>query len=116
MSRRTERIAGELMAEIARILREEVSDPRIGLVTLTRVDVAPDLTHAVVYWSSLATPEQLATTAQGLDSAAPFVRRALARELPLKRTPELHFRRDPSLELAQRTAGLLGEIDESKRP
>ena len=51
MSRRTERIAEQLRAEISQLLRREVSDPRIGLVTLTRVDVAPDLSNAVVYYS-----------------------------------------------------------------
>ncbi len=115
MSRRTERIAAQLLAEIARVLRQEVSDPRIGFVTLTRVDVAPDLSHAAVYWSSVEPAERGEEIAEGLASAAPFVRRALARELPLRRTPELRFRHDPSLELADRTRRLLGEIDGSKR-
>ena len=115
MSRRTERIAAQLLAEIARVLREEVSDPRIGLVTLTRVDVSPDLSHAAVYWSSVGRPESVEEIGEGLASAAAYVRRALARELPLRRTPELRFRRDPSLELAERTQRLLGEIDGSKR-
>jgi hypothetical protein len=53
VTRRTERIAGELLSELARLLREEVSDPRVGVVTLTRIDVAPDLTHALVFWSAL---------------------------------------------------------------
>jgi ribosome-binding factor A len=53
VTRRTERIAGELLAELARLLREEVTDPRVGLVTLTRIDVAPDLTQALVLWSAL---------------------------------------------------------------
>jgi ribosome-binding factor A len=102
VSRRTDRIAGELLAEIARLLREETTDPRVGLVTLTRADVAPDLSHAVVYWSvlDLRAAEHLETierTADGLDSAAPFLRRRLARALSLKRTPELRFRYDPSL-------------------
>ncbi|MGH7338066.1 MAG: ribosome-binding factor A, partial [Myxococcota bacterium] len=52
MTRRTERVAGELLAELARLLREEVTDPRVGLVTLTRIDVAPDLSHALVFWSA----------------------------------------------------------------
>ena len=53
MSRRTERIAEQLRAEIARILRDEATDPRTRLVTLTRVDVAPDLTNALIFWSAL---------------------------------------------------------------
>ncbi len=53
MSRRTERIAAQLREEIARVLLEEVTDPRTRLVTLTRVDVAPDLSNALISWSAL---------------------------------------------------------------
>ena len=53
MTRRTERIGEQIRGELARLLREEVTDPRVGLVTLTRIDVAPDLSHAKVFWSAL---------------------------------------------------------------
>ena len=77
MTRRTSRVASELQALIARLLREEVADPRIGMVTLTRVDVAPDLSHAIVFWSSLGPHGEEATQAcqDGLESAAGFLRR-----------------------------------------
>ena len=52
MSRRTERIADQLRSEIARVLREEATDPRTRLVTLTRVDVSPDLGNALVFWTA----------------------------------------------------------------
>lgn len=113
MTRRTERVASELQALLARLLREDVADPRIGLVTLTRVDVAPDLTNAIVFWSALDTPQGDALEAcqAGLESAAPFLRRRAARELSLKRMPEIRFRYDPSLALGQRTLGLLRELE-----
>ena len=111
MSRRTERIAEELKSEIARVLREEVSDPRIQMVTLTRVDVAPDLTSAFVFWSTLE-PESVDRIQDGLTSAAPFVRWRLARDLPLKRMPELRFRHDPSLDMGDRTLALLRNLDD----
>ncbi len=57
MSRRTERIAEQLRKELARVLREDVTDPRVRLVTLTRVDVSPDLAQALVFWSSIAVKE-----------------------------------------------------------
>ncbi len=112
MSRRTERIAGQLQAEIARVLREDATDPRIRLVTVTRVDVAPDLSHALVFWSALVgeDPEELERVADGLDSAASFVRGRLARTLPLKRMPALQFRFDPSLSEGSRTLELLKTI------
>ena len=112
MSRRTERIASELLAEVARLLREEVTDPRVGVVTLTRIDVAPDLTHALVFWSALDVgSDRIAEHQAGLDSAAPFVRRRIASELPLKRSPELRFRYDPSLVLGTRTLSVLRELE-----
>ena len=112
MSRRTERIAGQLMQELARLLREEVTDPRIELVTLTRIDVSPDLRNALVFYSTFSADgdEHVETLQQGLDSAASFLRRRAARVLPMKRMPELRFRYDPSLSLGTWTLGLLREI------
>ncbi len=113
MSRRTLRVGEQLRAEIARILREEVTDPRIRLVTLTRVDVAPDFSHAVVFWSALQAEEEDATDeiAEGLESAAPFVRRQLSRLLRLRKTPALRFRHDPSLALGTETLSLLKSLE-----
>lgn len=99
MSRRTERIAEQLRSEIARVLSVEATDPRIRLVTLTRVDVAPDLSRAVVFWSAIETDGagSVEHVGAGLRSAASFVRSRLSQVLPLRRIPELHFRYDPSL-------------------
>jgi ribosome-binding factor A len=115
-SRRLERVADQLREEIARVLRTEVSDPRVGLVTILRVDVSPDMRNALVFWSRIETPgaAPLEDVAEGLDSSAPFVRRRLAHDLPLKRMPELRFRHDPGIELGDRTLSLLRELrDES---
>ncbi len=113
MSRRTERIGEDLRGEIARVLHEDVSDPRIEMVSLTRVDVAPDLSHALVFWSSLQS-ESIDRIQEGLESAAAFVRRRLARQLPLKRTPELRFRHDPSLHLGDQTLSLIRDLDDGE--
>lgn len=113
MSRRTSRIAAELLDVVARTLREEITDPRVRLITLTRVDVAPDLSHALVFWSALDVddaPDRIDERQAGLDSAAPLLRRRAARELPLKRMPELRFRYDPSLLLGSRTLSVLREV------
>jgi ribosome-binding factor A len=111
VTRRTERIAGELLSELARLLREEVSDPRVGVVTLTRIDVAPDLTHALVFWSALdVAGDRVAEHQAGLDSAAPFLRRRIASALPWKRSPELRFRYDPSLALGSRTLSVIASF------
>lgn len=112
MSRRTQRIGEQLKGEIARVLREEATDPRIRMVTLTRVDCAPDLSNAVVHWSSLAADDERGAEEieAGLESAAPFIRRHLARVLPLRRTPRLLFRHDASLAKGSEVLALLREI------
>ncbi len=114
MSRRTERIGAQLMEEVARLLREDVTDPRIRLVTLTRVDVSPDLRNAILYYSVLGAEaeEDLQSIDDGLASASRFVRRRAAAVLPWKRMPELRFRYDPSLSLGSKTLDLLREIAE----
>ncbi len=112
MSRRTDRVAEQLRREIARILHEDVTDPRVALVTLTRVEVAADLGSAGIFWSCLKgdAAADIERIDEGLASAAPFVRRRLAQVLPLKRTPQLHFRYDPSIALGSDTLGLLREL------
>jgi ribosome-binding factor A len=112
-----ERIAEQLKSEIAQVLCEEVTDPRIGMVTLTRVDCAPDLSNALVFWSSIEadTEEALASIEDGLDSAAAFVRRRIAQVLPLRRTPRLEFRYDPSLEQGAQILSLLREISNGEK-
>jgi len=112
VSRRTERIAEQLRSEIARVLREDATDPRTRLVTLTRVDVAPDLSNALVFWSALdiRDADSVEDTQDALESAASFVRRHLAHSLPLRRVPALHFRYDPSLLLGDQTLSLLKSL------
>ena len=112
MSRRTERIGEQIRAELARLLREEATDPRIGLVTLTQVDVSPDLSNARVYWSVMKSKDSDDHSASetGLESAAGFLRHRLAQILDLKRVPELRFRYDSSLAQGAATLSLLREI------
>ncbi len=120
MTRRTERLGEQIRGELARLLRQELTDPRVGMITLTRIDVAPDLSHAKVFWSALdsvphgKTPRPThadADTAKGLASAAGFLRSQLARALATKRVPELRFVHDDSLEVGAETLRLLKEID-----
>ncbi len=112
VTRRSERIGEQVRAELARLLRTEVSDPRIGLVTLTRVDVAPDLSNARVLWSALDAKDEVNVDAvqKGLESAAGFLRHQLAASLSLRRTPELRFRNDSSQALGDRTLKALHDL------
>jgi len=112
MTRRTQRIGEQLREEIARVLLEEVTDPRIGMVSLTRVDCAPDLSNALVFWSTLKaeSEESIEAVATGLASAASFVRGRVARALPIRRMPRLSFRFDPTLQQGSEMLSLLREI------
>lgn len=115
MTRRTERIGEQLRGELARLLRDEVTDPRIGLITLTRVDVSPDLAQALVFWSPLdrsgeRAENALESVADGLASAASFLRRRIAECLELRRSPALDFRYDPSIELGGETLDLIRQV------
>jgi len=116
LSLRTERIGEQLRAEIARVVRDELTDPRVGLVTVTRVDVAPDLSNALVYWSPLEAHDEkeLAAMSEGLASGAGFVRRQLAHALSLRRMPALRFKHDPSIEEGSRTLSILKSLNESR--
>ncbi len=114
MSRHTVRVGVQIMDELARLLRENVSDPRIKLVTLTRIDVSPDMRNAIVFYSAFAAKGDVdvESIGEGLASAAPFLRRRAAQVLPMKRMPELRFRYDPSLSLGSKTLGLLRDLQE----
>ena len=113
MSRRTERIGEQIRGEVARLLREEVTDPRIGLVTLVRVDVAPDLSNARVFWSAVDDRKgaELERAAQGLASASSYMRKQLSRALPTRRVPELRFEHDPSLAEGSKMLSLIAEME-----
>ncbi len=112
MTRRTERINELLREEISVILFRDIKDPRLShLVTITAVDVAPDLWYAKVFVSVLGTEEEKKEVMQGLESAAKFMRRELSDRLRLRRIPELMFRRDDSIERGSRILQLLKEIE-----
>jgi len=115
MSLRTDRIAHQLREEIARVLRDEVTDHRIKMVTVLRVDLAPDLSNATVDWSLFEMNgepdfEAVERVEDGLESASGYIRGKLAAALNLRRTPALRFQYDPSLRLAGETMDLLQEI------
>ena len=115
MSRhRARRIADLIRVELARMLREEVRDPRIGFVTLTDIDLSADLRHARVYVSVLLQDPEDAIAA--LTRASPFLRRGLARNVDLRFTPELRFLRDPAVDAGSRVEGILEQIHDDEEP
>ena len=111
-----QRIAELLRAEIARVLRDESHDPRIELLSVTRVEVRSDLSSANVFWSPLDVVHEVDVERmqEGLAAAAGFVRSRLAQNLDLRRTPALHFHYDPAIKAGSRTLALLREIGEDE--
>ncbi len=115
MSQRTARLDELLRQEITGILARQVHDPRLGFLTVTDVDVSPDLRHATVWVSLLGGADERKGTLHALESAMPFVRREL-RGLRLKRIPELRVKVDDSVERGSRVLQLLNELEEGKDP
>jgi ribosome-binding factor A len=88
----------------------ELKDPRIGFVTVTGVETSPDLRHARVFVSVLGTERKRTQTLTGLQTAHSVLQARLARELRLKRTPQLAFEYDPSVERGVRMTKLIDEL------
>lgn len=109
-SRRVRRLNEQLKREISSLLRREVRDPRIGTPTVTGVEVAPDLTFARVHVQLDGELEDRDGAMEGLEAAAPFLRKALGKSLHLRRIPELRFEEDRTLEQATRIEKLLREV------
>ena len=112
MSRgRPRKVADLIQRELSDLLRREVRDPRVGMVTLTSVDVSPDLSHAKVFYT-LLDKAQLEETQRGLDPAAGYLRSQIAHRIKLYTTPELRFAYDESVERGDRLSRLI----DSTRP
>ena len=101
------RINTQLQAELATLVRESLSDPRVAGVTLTSVDVSPDLRNARVLVSLLGDDKELAAAVSGLNRAAGKLRSELSRRLKLRRVPELRFVPDTELRQAERVTALI---------
>src|SRR5580765_8289375 len=107
VTHRPEKLADEIRDVLARLIREEVRDPGVGFVTLTRVAVSPDLRQARVFVSRLGDARERAAAVAALQRARAFLRRALARSAGFRRVPELQFLEDATVEDGSRIEGLL---------
>ncbi|MCL2830970.1 MAG: 30S ribosome-binding factor RbfA [Betaproteobacteria bacterium] len=104
---RKDRINEQIRRELAALIDGELKDPRIGMISLTAVDISADYAHAKIYFSTLAAED--AQILAGLNAAAGFLRRELGRRVRLHTTPELHFVRDISLERGAELSRLIDE-------
>lgn len=117
-SRRVSRVSSLIKREVSQMLLSEIKDDRVGagMVSITDVDVSGDLQHARIFVSIYGTPEAKAETMEGLKSSSSFVRRELGHRMNLRRSPEIIFVEDTSLERGDRMIHLLNQIKETLPP
>jgi ribosome-binding factor A len=106
---RSRRIAEQIQRELAGLVRLELKDPRVGMITLTDVEVTQDYEHAKVFFTSLGDAAQAAAAVKGLQHAAGFLRSQLAHRLLLRTIPQLHFVYDTSVERGVHLSHLIDE-------
>lgn len=110
------RAMGEAVREIvARILVDEISDPRLDLVTVTGVQMSPDLRHANVFVAIHGDEDRVAAAMAGLESAKGHIRSLLSQQVTTRYSPDLHFRVDPAIDEASRIADAIRAEHEAGR-
>lgn len=113
-SRRRQQVADLIRDEVSEILTYEMKDPRLGMVSITRVEMSPDLRYATIFTSVYADEEEQDQTLQVLKGATGFIRRLLAPRLKIRHIPVLAFRLDSSMEHAEQITRTLNEIREQE--
>ena len=117
MSHRIERVNSAIQKEISELLQREVRDPRLStLISVTKVDTAPDMKTTRVYISDLGNEAERLETIKVLASAAGFFRHELARTLKLRYTPEILFIADNSIERGDRITRLIDNLSSENKP
>jgi ribosome-binding factor A len=112
MSRRSERTSKLIQREISKLLERDVNDPRLSkLISVTEVELSPDLKHAKIFVSTLGSEiNNKEDMLAGFNNASGFLRKELASHLKLKYTPQLSFHYDDSIERGARLLKLIGEL------
>jgi ribosome-binding factor A len=103
---RPQKLGDLIQRELSELVARELRDPRVGMITITGVDVSPDFSHAKVFYTTLD-PAHVDDAAAGLKRAAGFLRSQLARRIKLYTTPQLRFAYDESVERGDRLSRLI---------
>lgn len=112
-TRRQQQVAEFLREEISNIMRNELNDPRLGLVSVTRVEVSPDLRYARAFVSVLGSDEEFQDAVKALNGASGFIRHLLKPRMHTRHIPEMTFTADHSMQYAERMVRTLKEIQSS---
>jgi ribosome-binding factor A len=108
---RSDRVAEQMLRELADLLQFEVKDPRVGMVTVTEVQVSGDMAHAKIFYSANVGDDAKAAVAlqKGLEKAAGFLRSQLSKRMLLRTVPQLHFVYDASIDRGMKMSKLIDE-------
>jgi ribosome-binding factor A len=104
---RSDRVSEAIRRELAQLIATELKDPRVGMVSLTEVEITPDYAHAKVFYTTMAEGEALQHIQDGLARASGFLRRELGRRVRIHTTPALHFVHDETLARADHLSRLI---------
>lgn len=112
---RGQRVADQIQRDLAEIISFELKDPRVGMITITEVQVTPDYAHAKVFFTTLSDdPETIGNVIRGLSKAAGFIRNQLGRRLTIHTIPELHFVHDISPARGMELSKLIDEANATR--
>lgn len=111
MSKKQERMSGRIRVILSELVLREVADPRLAHITITDVELDPELLYARVYVNALGDEEREQEVMAGLERAKGFLRRELGQRVRLRKTPELHFMWDATLAHGERINELLASLD-----
>ena len=114
---RSRRIAEQIQRELSDIIRVELKDPRVGMITITDVEMTPDNAHAKIFFTVLGQQPRIDEAATGLQHAAGYLRSQLAQRIKIRVVPQLHFEYDASVERGIRLSQLIDAAvaDDKKR-
>jgi len=113
---RADRVAELIKKEVSDIITRKLHDPRIGFTSVTGVDIGPDLMNANIYISVYGTEKEKEDTMTALGRASGYVRGELGHRLQLREVPEVHFKRDDSIERGARFFEVLNKVHEQEMP
>ena len=109
--RRQERVADLIRDEVSEIIQREMDDPRLGMVSITRVEMSPDLRYARIFVSVYGSDDERKQAILALNNGSGFIRRTLAPRLRMRAIPNISFRLDSSMEHAEQIARILRELE-----
>lgn len=104
---RTDRVGSQMQRELAQLVRDELHDPRLGMITIQAVKVVRDFSHAKVYFTFIGGEMDVAETTKVLKETAPFFRHELGHRLNIRTLPQLHFVYDESIEKGAHLSALI---------